>query len=176
MNSFLKAEWKTIVSVVVFCGAIFSWFYAKELKIEKEKNAEYVYECLVAGKSILDYKLGAELSDMGERIKDFKMTQKDGLDISRYESSDGGVILNFRKDILASVEYYPEKTQVNSKCVLDATTWKQKVAPVRQTIVSDKTAYVIYNGLTLVQENQSISSNVDEAPDYKDVGWIVTSK
>ncbi len=176
MNSFLKAEWKTMVSVVVFCGAIFSWFYVKELKLEKEKNAEYVYECIVAGTSILDYKLGAKLSDLNDRITDFKMTKDDGLNISRYESPDGGVVLNFRKDVLSAIEYYPEKMPFNSKCVTDAATWKQKKAPVRQSIVSDKTVYVVYAGLTLVQENQSISSDIDKAPDYKDVGWIVTSK
>ena len=114
MHSFLKAEWKTILGVFVFCGSIFAWFYVQELRKAEAEAAPYQYECLRAGDGILDYRLGMTFDELSGGIKDFTRTEDAVLGVSRYARADGALALNFRNNQVVSIEYYPDKTLPDS--------------------------------------------------------------
>lgn len=169
MHSFLKAEWKTILGVIIFCGAIFAWFYVQEMRKAEAAAAPYEYECLRAGDGILDYRLGMTFDELSDTIRDYTQTEDTVLGVSRYERSDGALALNFRDNRVVSIEFYPDKTEPDSRCISDAKIWKSTSKDVAEPIPAGNRVHIIYEGLILIQEQQPD----DEKKEKKDIGWIV---
>lgn len=176
MHSFLKAEWKTILAVFLFCGAIFGWFYHDELEKERRENAPYVYECLRVGDGLLEYKLGTPRQALEPQLQaqNFTRTEDAPLHITRYERPDGAIALSFRDDTLAAIEFYPKKTENNPSCANDIVNLRSSIPMVASPIITDNTALIIYDGLVEIRQSEPISG--DKAPEYHDYGWIVLAK
>ena len=172
MHSFLVAEWKTIVAVIVFCGGIFAWFYHEELRREAEENAPYPYTCLGAGEHFREYLLGTPMAELQGAVAGFARTRDDGLDVDRFESPDGAYSLNFRHGRLAAIEYYPEKDG-NAECAADAEHFKSKASTVAQAIPVGGHIDQIYDGMILVQERENRQTDEGEETVYRDVGWVI---
>lgn len=174
MHSFLKAEWKTILIVFVFCGAIYGWFYHDEVVKARELDAPYVYECLRAGDGFLDYALGTPLQTLEPQLQGFTQTRDDLFDVTRYTRPDGAVVLAFRSDKLTAIEFYPKKTENNPSCTSDIVKWRASQRPIAEEIVADGRQFVIYEGLVEIKESEPVSGN--DTPVYHELGWLVLPK
>ncbi|MBQ9243423.1 MAG: hypothetical protein IJ165_09395 [Proteobacteria bacterium] len=176
MHSFLKAEWKTILAVILFCGAIFGWFYHDEVEKERIQNTPYTFECLRAGSGLLDYALGTPLKSIEQKLQSegFSRSQDSLLSLTRYERPDGAVALNFRDDALSAIEFYPKKTENIPSCANDIVNWKATARPVAQEIVSNDTKFIIYEGLVEMQQSDPISDGSEAK--FHDHGWLVLAK
>ncbi len=183
MYSFLKAEWKTIVGVIIFCGLIFCWFYYQEVQKIKNAEAPYQFECIRAGKGLFDYNLGTPYSELNSKLDGFSLSEDKSLNILRYESPDHTTILNFRKNTLASIEYSPDMTQLDERCVSDRKQLANN-SPVSESIKVGNRIHSIYNGYIVVKEEVEDTSNDDTSDDPNDdnevksttshvIGWII---
>lgn len=173
MYTFLKAEWKTIVTLIIFCGAIFTWFYIDEIRKEELKTKPYEYECLKSGEGLLSYQLGTHLNALQSQITDFKRTEDKPLNIVRYEQPDGAIALNFRQDILVSIEFYPQKTDEIEACASDAAEWQNTQKLIAEPIKAIQYQDFIYEGMVMVMESSSFSS---ENPELTLHGWVIVPK
>ena len=84
MHSFIKAEWKTILTLIILGGALYGWFYLDAIKRAEEAAAPYEYTCIRAGKGLLDYELGTPLSTLEPQLNAFQQTRDDALQVIRY--------------------------------------------------------------------------------------------
>lgn len=173
MYTFLKAEWKTIVVLLIFCGGIYAWFYAEEVRKEELKNKPYTFECLRSGEGILSYKLGTSVSALQAEIQGFQRTEDAPLGLVRYERPDGAFILNFRHDILVSVEFYPEKTESIAACVSDIAKWKDTYRMIAEPIQTEDLENTIYEGMVQIQRVTKSDENTVIKEPY---GWIAVPK
>ena len=153
MLEFFRTEWKTILCVFLFCGAVFSWFYVDEL--EKRGEAEtttYQYTCLIPGSALLGYKLGtsAEAFD----LSDFAETADDVIHVKRYTSRDGSCILSFRDNILSSVAVRGERLEKEPDCKRDEDHFIQSSRTVSQAIPVSQHTNLIYSGVVRVEPDQ----------------------
>ena len=176
MHSFLKAEWKTMLAVVVFCGAIYGWFYHAEVEKARALDAPYVFECLRAGDGFLDYKLGTPLQALEPQLQSdgFARSRDELFNVTRYARPDGAVALSFRDDKLAAIEFYPEKTENNPSCTSDIVKWRASQRPVAQEIVANDRQFVIYDGLVEIKQSDPVSG--EDKPTYHDFGWLVLAR
>lgn len=154
MLEFFRTEWKTILCVFLFCGAVFSWFYVDELKRRDETvAAPYQYSCLIPGSSLLGYKLGnpAESFD----LSDFAEAADDAIHVKRYTSRDGSCILSFRDHILSSVSVRDERLEKEPDCKRDEDHFIQSSRTVSQDIPVAQHTNLIYSGVVRVEPNQT---------------------
>lgn len=177
MNSFLKAEWKTIVGIIVFCGAIFGWFYYQELVKLQEDNTKYQFTCLHAGTGFRDFNLGTSYSQNAQALTGYKKTEDSALHLAKYESPDGTTILTFRNDKLAAIEFYPLPEHHDDACEKDFTEFSKKSGMINAPIRHDDRIDFSYNGLISVKKvklsNESADPVQNSKEEYEDIGWII---
>lgn len=169
MYTFLKAEWKTITALVIFCGIIYAWFYAEEVRKEENKNKPYVFECLRAGKGILEYELGTPLDALTSKLQTFKRTEDPSLNLVRYERPDGAIALNFRFQKLASVEFYPDKTEELAACTADADQFLKTNKIAAEPIQTAEYQLMIYEGMNQILKMPDHTTQDAQPQPY---GWI----
>ena len=149
MHDFLVAEWKTLLAVLLFCGCIFAWFYADEVKKAQNDNSQYQMTCIRPGESILDYKLGTPISQID--LTDFIPSSNANLHVTQYrKNNDSSVTLSFRDDKLITVEVDLQNPDFSDTCREDLKFFKKKQSPVAQSIPVGDTTDNIYEGLVLV--------------------------
>ncbi len=174
MHAFLVAEWKTIVAVFVFCGAIFLWFYVEELQREEQENAPYPYTCLGAGDHVQKYKLGTPELVLAGELAGFMESREEDLGVVRYEKPPYS--LTFRDGVLSAIGYFPGEN-ADATCTEDAEQWKKSASIVAEPIRVSSRVDNIYNGMIQVQEREtSTGEDGEEVITYRDVGWIVIPK
>ena len=182
MHSFIKAEWKTILSVFVFCGILYGWFYHKEVQKAEMAAAPYEFTCIRAGVGLLGYQLGTPLAELAPQLGDFKPTPDEALHAVRYERNDGVIALNFAADRLASVEYWPKGDASIPRCDIDSAVFTKQNAPTAGPIVANEQRWIRYDGLVAVEDNPNPTAaeneDVTEAESQKPqkIGWIVVGK
>lgn len=153
MLEFFRTEWKTILCVFLFCGAVFSWFYADELqKRNVEVAAPYQYTCMIPGESLLGYKLGTAAESLD--LSDFAETADDAIHVKRYTSRDGSSILSFRDNILSSIAVRGERLEKTPDCKRDEDHFMQSSKIVSQDIPVAQHTNLIYSGVVRVEPNQ----------------------
>lgn len=180
MNSFLKAEWKTIVAVTLFCGAIFGWFYYQEtLNIEAEE-ASYEYTCIFAGEGLLSDKLGMTYDELAPKLSGFLKSEDKTIDTTSFESPDHIITYHFRQNRLASIEYYPDMNNLDEACAADFEQFKKTHSQKSAPILSQDKKTIAYEGLVIVQgkikntnETESSFNNDDNEVKLRDIGWII---
>lgn len=145
MHDFLKSEWKTILIVLIFCSAIYSWFYTDETKRRQEKSKPYEYTCFMAGKGFQNYLLGDDLTTVD--LSSFERTESDAPWVQSYRRKTDGTILNFRKNKLVSIEFYPQKLDNRDHaCIQDIEQWTTAQNQAAQTIERGMRKNIPYNG------------------------------
>ena len=168
MRDFFKAEWKTIVIAILFCGAIFGWFYHDEIVKSQHKTEEYVMTCLHPGQSFKDYVLNTPVQSL--KLDGFQKTTDDVLHTEIYKSSDNSIVLNIRAGKLASIEYYFPTDYEADTCYKDTKYWTDKYSEVAESLPEGNRTHHIYQGLILIQdtvvspqpEQETDSQNDDE--------------
>ena len=181
MHSFLKAEWKTILALILFGGALYGWFYFDAVKKAEKAAAPYEYTCIQAGKSLMDYQLGTDLSTLEHRLGDFQSSRDEALNTVRYARNDGLIALNFRADKLASIEYWPNPDVPMPNCEADIAEFTKTHQPTSESIPANDQTWIIYKGLVAIESIPQKTS--DEAPSDSvisekpaKIGWIVTNR
>lgn len=160
MHDFLVAEWKTLVAVVLFCGCIFGWFYADEVEKSKIDNAQYQMKCIRPGESVLGYKLGTPVSQLD--LAGFTATNGGLENTTQYHSSDDGIVLTFRNDILVAAQIAIDHPDFSDSCKEDLKHFKKSTSTVAQAIPFEKSTDNIYEGLVVVTQTTPASDNEDE--------------
>ena len=160
MHSFLKAEWKTIVGMILFCGAIFGWFYHDEIVKSQQKNAEYAMKCMVPGQSFRQYQLNTPASALN--LDGFVKSTDDVLHIDSYKSQDGTTILNIRDGKLTSIEYYFPTDDEEEDCHADVKYWTSRNSQVAEPLTENKRSHLIYEGLILIRDTVESPASEDE--------------
>lgn len=177
MNSFIKAEWKTIVGIVVFGGVIFGWFYYQELLKLQDENVNYQFTCLHAGTGLKNFSLGTSYAANADALSGYQKTDDNLLDLVKYESQDHSTILTFRRDKLAAVEYYPQSDSDNEICRKDFAEFSKRNKPISEPIRYDERIDVSYDGLVLVQKVKASAASLNplknKKEEYEDIGWII---
>ncbi|MBQ9395323.1 MAG: hypothetical protein IJU23_07370 [Proteobacteria bacterium] len=177
MNSFLKAEWKTIVGIIVFGGAIFGWFYYQEILKLQVEDAKYQFTCLHAGTGFRDFNLGTSYKDNAAALTNYKKTDDNLLNLTKYESPDGTTILTFRNDKLSAIEFYPLPDNHDEACKNDFTEFSKKNQMINAPIRHDDRIDFSYDGLISVKKAKIQPDSADPTKTAKEeleeIGWII---
>ncbi|MBO4350690.1 MAG: hypothetical protein J6A01_07090 [Proteobacteria bacterium] len=181
MHSFFKAEWKTILALVVFGGALYGWFYFDAVKKAEKAAAPYEYTCIQAGKALMDYHLGTDLKTLEPQLKDFQSSRDDALHTVRYTRNDGLIALNFRADKLASIEYWPNSDIPMPNCEADIAEFTKTNKPTSESIPANNQNWLIYSGLVAIESvsqktEDELPSESAEPQTPQKIGWIVMNQ
>lgn len=180
MHSFLKAEWKTIVTVTLFCSAIFGWFYYQETLKEEVKDAPYEFTCIFAGNGLFNDKLGMSYDELAPKLSGFSQSEDKAIGTAQFESPDHVIIYHFRQNRLTSIEYYPDMEHLDDNCAADFDQIKKTKSQIAEPISYQNRTNHIYEGIVIVKENieQTDGSNSDlndssNEVKSQDIGWII---
>ena len=172
MHSFFKAEWKTIVAVVLFCGAIFGWFYHDEIVKSRPDPEAYTMTCMEPGHSFQNYQLNTPVSALN--LEGFTKTTDEILHTETYKHAEGSLILNFRDGKLSSIEYYFPTDDKTEPCYADMKYWVSNHQEVAESLTENKRTHRIFEGIVLIQdtiappENTESSANSSSSDDSED--------
>ena len=166
MHSFFKAEWKTIVAVILFCGAIFGWFYHDEIVKSRQNTEEYTMTCMVPGQSFQNYQLNTPISDLN--LEGFTKTTDEILQTESYKNAEGSLILNFRNGKLSSIEYYFPTDDKTAPCYADMKYWVSNHNEVAESLTENQRTHRIYEGFVLIQDTIESPQNTESTENTED--------
>ncbi len=178
MHSFFKAEWKTILALTLFGGALYGWFYFDAVKKAEKAAAPYEYTCIQAGKALMDYQLGTNLKTLEPQLLDFQSSRDEALNTIRYTRNDGLIALNFRAEKLSSIEYWPNPAISMPSCEADIAEFTKTHKSTSEAIAANDQNWIIYPGLVAIEstkantnDDTSLEASNDTKPEK--IGWIV---
>ncbi|MCL2325834.1 MAG: hypothetical protein FWC40_04965 [Proteobacteria bacterium] len=180
MRDFLVAEWKTLLFTIVFCSAIFGWFYFDEARHVLSTKAEtaHHYTCLKPGEALAGFELGLtqQAFENGAQAKNFsRLPDESPLGMASFGNAEGSLRLNFFQDRLQTIEYYPATMAPDDACRRDFAEWARHSPQNSAPIFAEGNIYARHPGVIVVRHEAPDAplSNTNAATTSLR-GWIVT--
>ena len=178
MHDFLRNEWKTILIVTIFCAIIYGWFYVQDREKKAEAQKPYAYTCFRPGRSLAQYALGTQKSDVELAAFAPSPSQASDFGVESWTSSNGDIVLNFRRDKLATIEFFPSLyDDETGACQRDIDEFLKSYSPIAQSIPVENRTNTAYYGAVYIERRKQDAPDApiaDPPSRTQPNSWLIT--